>query len=180
MKLYVVRHGETNENITHVMQGNMDTVLNETGIKQALKAKDFFKDKKIDLIISSPKQRTYKTALLISDDKIPIITDERLLSRNHGEFQGMGRYDIDLEEYWNIKKNHQYKEAECVKHLYDRVDDLLKEIKQKYKNKNILLVTHSGICRILYYYFNTIPEDGDLLEYESQNGLIEEYELEEK
>ena len=39
MELYVVRHGETAENIHSVMQGNMDTILNETGKKQALEAK---------------------------------------------------------------------------------------------------------------------------------------------
>ena len=57
MKLYVLRHGETNENITGIMQGNMETVLNETGRKQALKVRDKVRDAKIDLVISSPKKR---------------------------------------------------------------------------------------------------------------------------
>ena len=35
MKIYVVRHGETNENISKMMQGNMDTELNDAGRKQA-------------------------------------------------------------------------------------------------------------------------------------------------
>ena len=59
-------------------------------------------------------------------------------------------------------------------------DAYLNDIKTNYKDKNILLVTHSGICRILYYYFNGIPEDGNLIGYESTNCSFEKYELEEE
>ena len=180
MELYVVRHGETAENVHSVMQGNMDTVLNETGKKQALEAKEKLRGIKIDLIITSPKQRTMETAEIISDGDVTIITDDRLLSRDHGEFQGKTRYEVNLENYWNIKMNEQYEKAECVRHIYDRVDNLLNEIRNKYKDQTVMLVTHSGICRILYYYFNGIPESGSLLGYESTNCSVEKYILEEE
>lgn len=178
MYLYVVRHGETEENTRSIMQGNMDTMLNEKGRNQAKEAKEKLKGVQIDLIISSPKQRTLDTAQIVADNNTIIITDDRLLSRDHGEFQGKSRYEINLKDYWNIKLNKQYERAESVKHIFDRVDSLIQEIKTKYKDKTVLLVTHSGICRILYYYFNGIPEDGDLMEYESTNCSVERYELE--
>lgn len=178
MELYVVRHGETEENKTHMMQGNMDTLLNETGRNQALEVRKRLENIKIDLIISSPKSRALETAEIISNGRIPIITDERLLSRNHGEFEGMGRYEVDLENYWNIKINKQYERAESVGHMFERVGDLLNDIKNNYKDKTVLIATHSGICRVLYYYFNGIPESGSLLEYESTNCSLEKYELE--
>lgn len=177
MKLFVVRHGETKENIGKVMQGNMDTILDEEGIKQAQTLIEKVKNHNINLIISSPLKRAYETAKIISNNNIKIITDDRLKSRNHGEFQGMSRTDMNLQSYWNIKINNKYKYAESVKDLYNRVDSLLQEIKIKYNDKNVLLVTHSGICRILYYYFTEIPEDGDLLGYKSENCSFEEYEL---
>jgi len=176
MKLFVLRHGETNENITGMMQGNMDTVLNETGCSQALSVRDKVLENNIDLVISSPKKRAIKTAMLAAPN-IPLILDDRLRSRNHGEFEGMRRDEININDYWNLKKNNQYIKAESVKDLFDRVESLLKEIKEKYNDKNVLLVTHSGIVRILYYYFNGIPEDGDLMEYESHNCSFEQYEL---
>ena len=40
MYLYVVRHGETAENTRSIMQGNMDTVLDEKGKLQAKEAKE--------------------------------------------------------------------------------------------------------------------------------------------
>ena len=207
MKLFVLRHGETNENITGMMQGDMDTVLNEKGCNQALSVRNKVLENNIDLVISSPKKRAIKTAELAAPN-IPLILDDRLRSRNHGEFEGMRRDEININDYYlivealdyaNVNKkylelntelknlynlfksiiemNNQYIKAESVKDLFDRVESLLKEIKEKYNDKNVLLVTHSGIVRILYYYFNGIPEDGNLMEYESHNCSFEQYEL---
>lgn len=176
MKLYVLRHGETEENTNGIMQGNMDTKLNENGRKQAENLVEIIKQKNIDLIISSPKDRTIETAKIVAPN-VPMITDDRLLSRDHGEFEGMKRDEVNLNDYWNIKKNLKYERAERISSMFNRISSLLEDILEKYKDKNILLVTHSGICRILYYYFNGFPEDGDLLGYESYNCSFEEYNL---
>jgi len=176
MKISVLRHGETNENITGIMQGNMDTELNEVGRNQARSVQSIVKENNIDLVIASPKKRTVETASLAAPG-IPLITDDRLLSRDHGEFEGKRRDEINLQDYWNIKKNIQFEKAESVGTLFNRVVSLLEDVIVKYPDKNVLLVTHSGICRVLYYYFNGFPEDGDLLEYESHNCSFEQYEI---
>lgn len=176
MKLYVLRHGETNENIGGIMQGNMETVLNEEGKRQALSVRPKVMEAQIDLVITSPKARTKETAALAAPN-IPVIEDDRLLSRNHGEFQGLCRSEINLKEYWNIKLNKQYKEAECMGEIFNRVSSLLNDISMNYSDKTVMLVTHSGITRVLYYYFNGFPDDGDLTEYESTNCSFEQYEL---
>lgn len=176
MKLYVLRHGETNENITKVMQGNMETVLNETGKAQAMAVREKVEKANIDLIISSPKKRALETAYLAAPN-VMLKTDDRLLSRDHGEFEGMTRDQIDLHEYWNIKKNVQYERAESIGELFNRISSFLNDVVEMYGDKNVMIVTHSGITRVLYYYFNGFPEDGDLTEYESTNCSFEEYEL---
>lgn len=176
MKIYVIRHGETNENQTGIMQGNMDTELNENGEQQAIALREKIESKQIDFAVVSPKKRTIKTAELAAPH-LEKKYDYRLLSRDHGEFEGLRRDEINLNDYWNIKKNIKYEKAESVGDMFDRVSSLLDDLKKGYSDKNVLLVTHSGICRILYYYFNGIPEDGDLLEYESHTGSFEEYTL---
>jgi len=176
MKLYVLRHGETNENITGIMQGNMETVLNELGRKQAESVRNKVKEAGIDLVISSPKKRAVETAQIAAPN-IPIILDDRLLSRNHGEFEGMQRNQVNLKDYWNIKLNKQFEKAESMGEIFNRVSSLLNDISINYSDKTVLLVTHSGITRVLYYYFNGFPDDGDLTEYESTNCSFEEYEL---
>lgn len=176
MKLYVIRHGETKENKTGIMQGNMDTELDEKGKEEARDLIEKVKEANIDIVVVSPKKRTIETADIVAPN-IEKVYDYRLLSRDHGEFEGLRRDEINLSEYWNIKKNIQYERAESVGSLFERVESLLRDIKIKYDGKNVLIVTHSGICRVLYYYFNGIPEDGNLLEYESHNCSFEQYDL---
>ena len=51
MKLYVIRHGQTNWNLKGIIQGQKDIELNDKGINEARKAKDEFNSLKIDLIM---------------------------------------------------------------------------------------------------------------------------------
>ena len=176
-KIIVIRHGETKENIGKIMQGNMNTLLDEKGIEQAKQLREELKNIKIDVVISSPLDRALNTAEIAINGELPIILDDRLKSRNHGEFQGLPRTAMKNTDYWDYNKNTQYKLAESVGDLFNRVKSLLDDVKKEYDNKTVLLVTHSGICRVLYYYFKGIPEDGNLWGYESHNCSIEEYKL---
>ena len=177
MKLYVIRHGETIVNASNKLQGKLDKGLTSDGIKQAEKVGRFFWDKNIDLIISSPLERCKQTALAISNNRVKIIYDERLLGRDHGEFTGVPKESINFDEYWNYNKNVQYERAESVVDLYNRASELIEELKKEYKDKTLILVTHSGLIRVLYYYFNGIPEDGILSEIEIVNCSVFEYEV---
>ncbi|MEG2322612.1 MAG: histidine phosphatase family protein [Bacilli bacterium] len=177
MKLYVVRHGETLENANDCLVGRINSSLTENGLKQALELRKYFSDKKIDLIISSPLDRCKQTSQMISNNKIKIIYDDNLLGRDHGEFTGMNKKLINFEEYWNYNKNIQYKKAESITTLYNRVAALIKKLKVKYQDKTIVIVTHSGIIRVLYYYFKGIPEDGIMGEITIKNCDVFEYNL---
>ena len=74
-------------------------------------------------------------------------------------------------------KNIKYERAESVKDLYDRAVKVLTDLKKDYDDKSIVVVTHSGIIRVLYYYFNGIPEDGALGEVTIKNCGVYEYDL---
>ncbi len=177
MKLYIVRHGETMENANNCLVGRLNSPLTAEGINQAKKVSEYFKDKDINLIVSSPLDRCKQTAQIISNDKIKIIYSDSLLGRDHGEFTGKPRDSINFDEYWNYNKNIKYKKAESVKDLYDRVAKLIEEIKEKYYDKNIIIVTHSGIMRVLYYYFKGIPDNGILSEITIRNCEVFEYTI---
>ena len=89
MKLYVVRHGQTDINLNNQINSINDEDLNETGISQALKLKEYIKDIDYDLIICSPLKRARQTAEVINMERnIPIIYDERVIERDFGEFEG--------------------------------------------------------------------------------------------
>lgn len=177
MKIYVIRHGETMVNANNCLQGRINSGLTTEGMKQAEQVGRYFWDKQVDLIVSSPLDRCKQTSEAISNNRVKIIYDDRLLGRDHGEFTGMHKESINFDEYWNYHKNFQYEKAESVVDLYNRVEELLLDLKKEYNNKTIILVTHSGLIRVLYYYFAGIPEDGLLSEIEIKNCSVFEYEL---
>lgn len=165
------------ENASNCLVGRINSSLTEEGIRQAKQVREYFKDKKIDLVVSSTLDRCKQTAEIISDGKVPVKYTDKLLGRDHGEFTGAKRDSINFDEYWNYYKNIKYEKAESVKDLYDRAVKVLTDLKEEYDDKSIVVVTHSGIIRVLYYYFNGIPEDGCLGEVTIKNCSVYEYDL---
>ena len=66
MKLYVVRHGQTDYNIDNKVCGISNVELTDLGKQQAIKAREQLEDQKIDYIFASPLQRAYDTAKIIN------------------------------------------------------------------------------------------------------------------
>ena len=78
MKLYIIRHGETEWNTVKRMQGQTDIPLNENGINLAKKVGKYMRKIHFDYIIRSPLDRAKTTARLVTEYRdIPLITDKR-------------------------------------------------------------------------------------------------------
>lgn len=177
MKLYVIRHGQTNCNRENKYNGKLDEDINEVGIKQAKLAQEDVKKLNIDLIICSPLLRTRHTCNIVNVNNIPIIYDKRIEERDCGKLTNEKLGEFYYTDYWNYYSSKNIEGLETIQELFDRVASFLDEIKEKYKNKNILLVTHGGVARAIYFYFHEIPEDGMLETFGSNNCGIKEYKL---
>lgn len=177
MKLYVIRHGLTNCNVEKKYNGKLDEDINETGILQAKKAQGIIRNLDIDLIICSPLLRTRHTCNIININNIPVIFDNRIEERDCGIYTGKGIGEFYYTDYWNYYSNNKVEGLESIQDLFKRIQDFLDDIKGKYKDKNILLVTHGGVARAVYFYFNELPKDGMLQEFGSSNCEITEYEM---
>ena len=177
MNLYITRHGQTDGNVNKIMDGIRDIDLNETGKEQAKITRDNLKDIKFDLIICSPLSRTKHTMEIINVNNYPVIYDDRIKERDCGEFTGKGFESLDRDLYWNYYDKTKYEKAESIEHLFNRVYDFLNEIKEKYKDKTILLVTHEGITKTINCYFNGVPKDGNLQTLGLKNCKVAKYQL---
>lgn len=177
MKLYIVRHGQTDGNINRIMDGVRDIDLNETGIEQAKTTRDALSEINFDLVICSPLSRTKHTMEIINLKNTPVIFDERVKERDCGEFTGKSFDSLDRDLYWNYYDKNIYEKAESISHIFNRVYSFLDEIKEKYKDKTILLVTHEGVTKVINCYFNGVPEDGNLQVLGLKNCEIKEYDL---
>lgn len=156
MNLYVIRHGETDMGKNKIIATKSEP-LNSKGIKQAINVGKELHKLNIDLIYCSPIQRARHTLELFDlDNSIPIRIEERLKEREMGVYEKVPFIDLDWEEFWGYNSELKYSELESMKSVYKRVTNFLNEIKSKKNNKNILLVTHGGIARAIYWYFNGI------------------------
>lgn len=176
--LYVTRHGETDWNLYGKVQGKADILLNTKGIEQAKETMEKLKEENIDFIICSPLKRARQTGEIINAEKnIPIIFDERISERDFGEMEGMSKDDFDFQAFWNYEKNVTYEKAENIRVFFNRIFLFLDEIKKKYKDKNILFVTHGGVSIAINCYFNGIPESGACLPLCIKNCEVKSFQF---
>lgn len=173
MKLYVIRHGETDMGKDRII-ATEEEPLNNTGIEQAINLGIKLNNMNIDLIYCSPIQRAKHTLKLFDLNKdIPIIIDERIKERDMGIYEKVSFDNLNLKDFWGINSEIDYPELESMKSVYKRVSEFLNEVKDKYSDKNILVVTHGGVSKAIYWYFNGF--DHSLLNCE--NCKIYEYNV---
>src|ERR1700733_1895814 len=64
VRIYLLRHGETDWNVVRRLQGSVDIPLNNTGISQAAHWRSYFDDIPLAGIYSSSLDRALQTAAL--------------------------------------------------------------------------------------------------------------------
>ena len=177
MNLYVVRHGETIWNVEHKVQGITDIPLTDKGRLEASELQDLISTLNIDVVISSPLSRAKETAKILIDSKLPINTDDRIKERDWGMNEGALIDTVDRWDCWDVILNTKVQNIECIQDFMYRVSNFIEEIKIKYKDKNVLIVTHSAVSRVIHYLLGTIPEDANLSRINIPNLRIIEYKI---
>ena len=148
-KYFVMRHGEAQNNLRNIASTKKpnESALTEKGREIAAASAKALKEKKIDLIFTSPFLRTKQTAEIaakaIDLKESRIIVDDRLREIDVGEFDGRSIDDYRAFFATNEEKfDKRPKGAETMREVRERVMRFLYEIEEKYKNKNILIVSH--------------------------------------
>ncbi|MCX7857612.1 MAG: histidine phosphatase family protein [Deltaproteobacteria bacterium] len=168
MKIFVIRHGETEWNREEIFRGKRDIPLNENGRDQAKKTAIFLAPFRINRIYSSPLVRAKETASIIGEShSVPVEIAEEFSDMNFGTWEGLSLREVqDLypEEFNKWKNNPQgwkVEGAETLKDVRRRVFKGLKKlIKNAQDNDKIALVTHRVICKIIAMIFLGIPNSG--------------------
>lgn len=179
MKIYYVRHGQTDWNLARKMQGGQtERNLNETGIKQAEETKNKLQNIKYDMVICSPMNRAKQTAeIIINGKEIPIIFDERLRERKLGELEGNPITEACEKQIWDYALDYKINGGESLSEFEKRILDFIQDIKRKYNEKTILIIAHGGIAKVIKSYLYGKPESGNLDDYGMKNCEIIEAEI---
>lgn len=171
--IYIVRHGQTDYNVNGRYGGRIDVPLNEKGISDAKKLKDKFKEIKFDYIFCSPLTRTMQTLKEITDEDF--IVDERIIERSNGSLEGKLKSEITEEIDFNDPNEKRY-DIENIVDFRNRIEDFLNEIDTKYKDKNVLIVTHAGVCIYIRCHYEGEPKNNDYYSYKIGNCDVLTYE----
>lgn len=164
--IYIIRHGETDWNVEGRYAGRMNIPLNKKGIEQARKLKEKFKNIKIDIVITSPLIRAIQTADEIANNEK--IIDYRIIERSNGELEGKLKSEITEKIDFNNSNEKKYN-IESIDEFRKRIYDFLDKIKEKYKGKNVLIVTYAGVWLYIREYFEGKPSSGNYFEYKLKN-----------
>ena len=143
--LYIIRHGQTELNSRHVLQGRSDLPLNEVGIQQAREAARKLQSLGIcfDRVYSSPLMRAAQTAEIVAPNTEPVI-DGRLIEMDYGPYEGtdINRLPPEILEFFkDFAHNAAPRGMEQLTSVVERVGRFLEEIKGL--KGNILISAHA-------------------------------------
>ncbi len=152
---YILRHGKSVRNVQRVASCWPEKIkhpLIPEGIRQIKEAAKELKNEKIDFIFNSDLLRTKQTAEIVSKEiGIKPKIDKRLREVNVGIFNGkptddverlLGEEKLSPQEYYKKRFEKAPPKGENYVHLEKRMKSFLKDMEKRYKNKNILVVSH--------------------------------------
>ncbi len=151
--LYIIRHGKTDWNEVHKLQGQTDIPLNEMGRKMAEEAGRKYRNIHFDAVFCSPLGRTRETAeLLLQGRNLPINYDDRLKEMSFGDYEGVesvsDKPDHPVYKFFKDPENYVAKNgAESFEHLFARTGSFLKEVIDPLleQGKDVLIVGHGAM-----------------------------------
>jgi len=162
-KLILMRHAEVKFSPKKFL-GNKDVKLSKKGIEHAKGLAKKLKNEKIDVIYSSTLKRAIETADIVAEAhglQVKAHVHE-LNEMNFGKIEGltkeqaMEKYPEMMQERNGIKYSNEEKrmnfrvpEAETYNEVGARALIAIKKIVKENKGKNILIVTHHHVMRIL-------------------------------
>jgi alpha-ribazole phosphatase len=155
-RLYLVRHGELVTSHEWRYVGHMDVVLNDKGRAQIARLARRISMEKIDTLLSSDLMRTVESAWIIGKAiGIEPGADPAFREVHLGRWEGLTREEI-IERFpqeFDLRSldiaNYRIQGGESFADMRDRVIPKLTACLEQYQGKNMLLVAHGGVNRII-------------------------------
>ncbi len=163
MKVYLLRHGQTEWNVMKKWQGNTDIELNSMGISQAENVAKRFENRKVSKIYASNLSRAKKTAEVIREkafnNEVEFFIENDLAEIKLGEWEGLTYEDVSTKFEEHYKKWSTSEDVEVgfgVENYYQlqqRAFNIFTKICSE-NSEDILIVSHGAwikalVCKIL-------------------------------
>lgn len=145
VRIFIIRHGQTDHNVTKVLQGHLDIDLNDHGKNQADTVAKYLSSIPFDFFVSSDLLRCQNTTkpILSYHPDVPLKLTENLRERNMGVVQGMLLKDA-IAQYGEDFRNLGEKFPDLIHRVELEWDSLIKSSLHNNYN-NVGICTHGGV-----------------------------------
>lgn len=152
LRLYLVRHGETQENAAGILQGHLPGHLTKHGREQASEAREQLRNLPVTVLVCSDLQRCMDTASIINEAfGLPLHPTELLRERDWGTLTGcpVRQYVTRIDEV-----------AESVDAMFARAGRFLNMLAERYDGHAVIAVGHGLFNRVVQaaYYGKSIRD----------------------
>ena len=199
LKLYIVRHGETEWNVIKRFQGQLNTPLTEKGIEKLKETGKNLENVLFEEVYTSELERTVNSAEIILNEnrgyknkKMELKKLAELNEVHFGVWQGLKyeevflKYPEEANNYFYNVKNYKAENVEAEK-LEDALERFLKGINKildSHESGNILVVTHGTVFEMFMNYVannsifdideRTLMGNGDYKIFSYEDGKFQE------
>ena len=199
LKLYIVRHGETEWNVIKRFQGQLNTPLTKKGIKKLKETGKELEDVTFEEVYTSELERTVNSAEIIlnenrgyKNNKLKLKKLAELNEVHFGVWQGLKyeevflKYPEEANNYFYNVKNYKAEnvKAENLKDALERFLRGINKILDSHKSGNILIVTHGTVFEMFINYVGnssifdiderTLMGNGDYKIFSYEDGKFQE------
>lgn len=170
MKIYLIRHGQTDWNVAGKIQGKTDIPLNETGRRQAACLAKGMEHRPVAQIFSSDLIRARETARAIGDSQhVEVETISGLEEIGFGKWEGMTLEQIQVifpTEYEKWCENPVMVAppgGESLSQIKERCRKVMEEI-LKMANGDFAIVSHGAmLAYVVEYLMRNDPNDQEII-----------------
>ena len=157
MRLFLVRHGETESNRLGLALGRDDVPLNERGLWQAERLGRALAPEPLAAVYSSPLRRTLDTARAVaSPHGVDVQTEERLVEMDIGEADGLTFEEVrsrfpGLLEAWVSDKGptQAMPGGERLLDVQERAWSAIADLAARHNEETVAAVTHNFVILTL-------------------------------
>jgi alpha-ribazole phosphatase len=152
--ILLVRHGQTRSNITGAYMGWTNEDLNDTGHSQANRLCSRLSKQPVDLIYSSPLQRTCTTATILAEPHgLKAGTSDALIEIKLGDWEGLHMDEIsqrwpELWKQWRADPSQiSLPNGESFNQVNRRVRQFFEQMVASTQCKLAIIVTHDIVVK---------------------------------
>ena len=160
----LIRHGQTDWNLTRRYMGNSDRPLTAYGVQQAQALARHFAARRVDVVIHTGLSRSEATARAIAGQRaMPLVCDPDWRETNHGDWEGltyrevMQRYPDNARARFADALNTAPQGGESLAAMAQRVQMAWQRLGAQFSGKRILIVTHGGPIQAMLCHWMSTP-----------------------